>query len=140
MGAKVPRNFRLLEELEKGEKGLGAEACSYGLAEGDDLLMSNWNGTILGPPHSVHENRIYSLKMHCGDQYPDKPPLIQFITEVNLPCVNPRNGTVDPTKLPCLANWTRDNTMETVLIELRRYMAHPSNKKLPQPPEGSVYT
>jgi hypothetical protein len=70
MGAKVPRNFRLLEELEKGEKGLGAgkkdysknyrehkadilasEACSYGLAEGDDLLMSNWTGTILGPPH-----------------------------------------------------------------------------------------
>jgi ubiquitin-conjugating enzyme E2 variant len=68
MAAKVPRNFRLLEELEKGEKGLGAgklsgtfnrtdhadldtEACSYGLADGDDLMMSNWNGTILGPPH-----------------------------------------------------------------------------------------
>ena len=71
MGAKIPRNFRLLEELEKGEKGLGAgmtnprklrvedeeadtlmpEACSYGLSDGDDLLMSNWNGTILGPPH-----------------------------------------------------------------------------------------
>ena len=65
----MPRNFRLLEELEKGEKGLGAgtsdqsvlkrvdadnlspEACSYGLSDGDDLLMSNWNGTILGPPH-----------------------------------------------------------------------------------------
>lgn len=30
---------------------LSAEACSYGLVDGDDLLMSNWNGTILGPPH-----------------------------------------------------------------------------------------
>ncbi|RKF71377.1 Ubiquitin-conjugating enzyme spm2 [Golovinomyces cichoracearum] len=136
---KVPRNFRLLEELEKGEKGLGAEACSYGLAQGDDMLMSNWNGTILGPPHCVHENRIYSLKMHCGPHYPDKPPTIQFISEINLPCVNPRNGLVDPVKLPCLANWKRDMTMETVLTEIRRFMAHPVNKKLPQPPEGSTY-
>jgi hypothetical protein len=36
--------------------------------------------------------------MHCGDQYPDKPPIIQFETEVNLPCVNPRNGMVSYTE------------------------------------------
>ena len=30
------------------------EACSYGLADGDDLMMTNWNGTILGPPHVRH--------------------------------------------------------------------------------------
>ncbi|KAF2632245.1 UBC-like protein [Macroventuria anomochaeta] len=139
MGAKVPRNFRLLEELEKGEKGLGAEACSYGLDNGDDLLMSDWNGTILGPPHSVHENRIYSVSIHCGPNYPDAPPEIKFTSKINLPCVNAQNGKVDASKLPCLAQWKREFTMETILIELRRYMALPQNKKLPQPPEGSTF-
>ncbi|KAF1356818.1 ubiquitin-conjugating enzyme/RWD-like protein [Delphinella strobiligena] len=139
MGAKVPRNFRLLEELEKGEKGLGAEACSYGLDEGDDISMTNWNGTILGPPHSVHENRIYSLKIRCGENYPDTPPEVTFVSKVNAPCVDSHNGKVDLRQLPAIAQWKRDFTMETVLIEIRKYLAAPAHKKLPQPPEGQSF-
>lgn len=138
----VPRNFRLLEELEKGEKGIGDGSCSYGLEDGDDIMMSNWNGTIIGPGHvsllwyifhfsiytsdchtisqTVHENRIYSLQITCGPSYPDLRPDVQFLSRVNLPFVNQQNGKVDPSKLPVLANWSRNLSIENVLVEIRK--------------------
>ncbi|EGV61642.1 E2 ubiquitin-conjugating protein mms2 [Yamadazyma tenuis] len=136
--SKIPRNFKLLEELEKGEKGLSAESISYGLSNQDDITMTHWNGTILGPPHSTHENRIYSLTIICDDKYPDKPPQVQFVSKINLPCVD-SNGYVNPDKFDTLQNWKRSYSMETVLLELRRSMASPAHKKLHQPPEGSTY-
>ncbi|KAI0793792.1 UBC-like protein [Fomes fomentarius] len=138
--AKVPRNFRLLEELEKGEKGIGDGSCSYGLEDGDDIMMSQWNGTIIGPGHTVHENRIYSLRITCGENYPDQPPAVQFVSRVNLPFVSQVDGKVDQLKLPVLAHWNRNYSIETVLVEIRREMASMSNRKLPQPPEGSIFS
>ncbi|GAA94794.1 uncharacterized protein L969DRAFT_97243 [Mixia osmundae IAM 14324] len=118
--AKVPRSFVLLAELEKGEKGIGDGSCSYGLGDGEGMDMKKWQGTIIGPSHSVHENRIYNLLLICNDDYPDAPPEVRFTTRINLPCVSPTNGKVEPRLLACLAQWRRGFSIETVLVELRR--------------------
>ncbi|XP_020095389.1 ubiquitin-conjugating enzyme E2 variant 1C-like [Ananas comosus] len=135
----VPRNFRLLEELERGEKGIGDGTVSYGMEDGDDILMRSWTGTIIGPHHSAHEGRIYQLRLFCDMDYPEKPPSVWFRSRINMTCINPHSGAVEPKKFGILANWQRRFTMEDILVELKREMAAPHNRKLPQPPEGTFF-
>lgn len=71
----------------------------------------------------MHENRIYSLRIHCNEQYPDKPPTVKFVTRVNLPFVSQVDGKVDQAKLPVLADWNSRKSLETILVEIRKSAA-----------------
>jgi ubiquitin-conjugating enzyme E2 variant len=135
----VPRSFRLLEELERGEKGIGDGSVSYGMDDGDDVFMRSWTGTIIGPNHSVHEGRIYTVKLFCDKEYPDRPPSVRFHSRINMNSVNQETGVVDARHFAMLAQWRRSYTMENILTALKKDMASPPNRKLHQPPEGSTF-
>ncbi|XP_058733131.1 ubiquitin-conjugating enzyme E2 variant 1A-like [Vicia villosa] len=104
--------------------------------DADDIFMQSWTGTIIGPPGTVHEGRIYQLKLFCGKDYPDNPPSVRFQTRINMTCVNQESGAVEPNLFPMLAKWKRESTMEDILLQLKKEMTTPQNRKLAQPPEG----
>ncbi|KAJ6809584.1 ubiquitin-conjugating enzyme E2 variant 1D-like isoform X1 [Iris pallida] len=104
--------------------------------DADDTYMRSWTGTILGPHNTVHEGRIYQLKLFCDDNYPDSAPTVRFQTRINMTCVNQDTGMVEPSLFPMLANWQREYTMEDILTSLKKEMASSQNRKLGQPQEG----
>ena len=169
-GVEIPRNFILLDELEKGEKSQFCDpSLSWGLTDSEDVNLSDWNASILGPsgvcffPLSImtlllscshtqmrthchkhtqqtrHEGRLYFLTIHCGPAYPKVPPEIRFVTRINMGCVDKTNGRVEPS-FPGIANWASSpKTFDYILMALKREMGSPANARLPQPPEGAEF-
>lgn len=134
----IPRNFKLLEELEKSEKGHGDMTLSFGLVDSGDTFLSDWNGGILGPVGTNFADRFYELRLHCPDQYPAVPPQVRFVTKINMNCVD-KHGVVVPSKLPAMRSWNRNMGIEQILQSIRMEMCSDSNRRLRQPADGTTY-
>jgi len=80
------RRFRLMEELEEGEKGKDPN-ISYGLIDLEDISLTFWRAMMVGP-HKTNFDRIYTLFIETGPEYPSKRPEIKFHEKVNLPFVD----------------------------------------------------
>lgn len=79
----VPRNFRLLEELEKGEKGIGDGTVSYGMDDPEDMMMRNWTGectreedrvVLSGASPEFLPRRDHHRPCQLGPRQPDLHP------------------------------------------------------------------
>lgn len=137
MSVTVPRNFRLLEELEAGEKAKDLPAnISFGLMDPSDSSLSTWCGSILGMPGTRFDGRMVTVKLYCGDNYPNVPPTVTFISRVNLPFVQ-NDGSINVNHFPLLKNWKPSTTILVILLEISKEMTKHGN--LQQPPEGSTY-
>jgi len=150
---RVPRSFKLRYELEMAEKGVHfgeskekakpknphEQWISFGLGDLKENLpydrqLEDWSGTIIGPQNTNLGDRIYNVRMKCGAKYPDDPPQIWFVQKINMPGVNPQNGSITVANF---IKWTPEYTMFDLLASIREQMTPAA--KLKQPGAEEVY-
>lgn len=121
----LPRNFKLLEELDasEGKKGLchikeeHLGYITYG-ADYNDPLLHNWFGEIAGPQNKPTGDIEYKFSLVCTDKYPAVPPEITFVTKIAMPAVDNR-GRVDYSKLKPAFHWHPSMNIPDALAAIR---------------------
>ncbi|MDP2436800.1 MAG: ubiquitin-conjugating enzyme E2 [archaeon] len=102
---------RINKELKDIEDDPPA-SCSAGPA-GEDFF--HWTATIMGPENSPFQGGVFFLNIHFPQDYPFKPPKLQFTTRIYHPNIN-SNGSI------CLDilkdQWSPALTISKVLLSI----------------------
>jgi ubiquitin-conjugating enzyme E2 variant len=54
----VKSKLSMIEEMEKGKKGVGDGNIRWGIENDDEMKMKNWNGMIIGKNRNNYEKRM----------------------------------------------------------------------------------
>lgn len=96
-------------------------SCSAGPINDDDMF--HWQATITGPSDSPFQGGLFFLNIHFPNDYPFKPPKMNFITKIYHPNIN-SNGAI------CLDilkdQWSPALTISKVLLSVSSLLTDPN--------------
>ena len=123
---------RIKKELKNITKD-PPENCSAGLKL-DNIY--EWSATIHGPSQSPYEGGIFHLNISIPENYPIKPPRIQFTTAIFHPNID-RRGNI------CLDilkdNWSPALTISNVLLSICSLLNDPNPDDPLEPHIADMY-
>jgi ubiquitin-conjugating enzyme E2 D/E len=81
-----------------------------------------WEATIIGPTDTPYAGGVFHLKILFPEQYPFKPPKINFVTKIYHPNINQGNICLDILK----SNWSASLTISKVLLSICSLLSDPN--------------
>ena len=106
----------------------------YSVAPNKDNFFK-WEGIIIGPPDSIFEGANIKVSLEFPKEYPNKPPLFNFITPLFHPnvykdgkvCISILHEGVDEFQYESLSErWNPSQSINTILISIHSMLAAPN--------------
>ena len=89
----------------------------------DDIYL--WKCVVKGPEGTPYEGGNFELKITLPKEYPHKPPMLNVMTKVYTPIVNPEDHTICAPILQSdnkPGNWAPTNSVYDVLLVFRNML------------------
>jgi ubiquitin-conjugating enzyme E2 D/E len=113
---------RLSTELKKMLEN-PPENCSAGIKNENNLY--HWEATIIGPENTPYHGGVFMLDIDIPNDYPFKPPKVQFITKIYHPNIS-RTGSICVDILK--DSWSPALDISQVLISITSLLSDPNPK------------
>jgi len=95
--------------------------CSAYPVDNNNLLI--WKATINGPSNTPYENGLFHLNVEFPENYPYKPPKVNFITKIYHCNINSKGGIC----LDILKNeWSPALTISKILLSISSLLNEPN--------------
>ena len=100
----------------------------------DNLFV--WQAILVGPEKSLYENGVFKLLINFPDNYPFKPPKIEFLTKIYHPNINSKGQIcIDILK----SSWSPALTISKILLSISSLLNEPNFDDPLEPEIANLY-
>ena len=101
----------------------------------DDIMT--WYATIVGPSDSPYMNGVFKIRFRFNDEYPVKPPIVDFLTPMFHPNIY-RDGKICVDILQ--SEWSPVQNVRTILISIMSLLTDPNPNSPANRDAAMLYT
>lgn len=112
---------RMLKEVETMEK---CEEDNISASPIDPANMTEWHGVIIGPKDTPYEGGVFKLHISFPQEYPFKPPRVEFKTKIFHCNVHGKYLCLDILK----NQWSPALTIDKVLMSISSLLNNPNEQ------------
>lgn len=103
--------------------------------------LFHWNGSVFGPEGTPYEGGVFRIDIVIPEMYPNKPPMIKFVTKVYHPNID-KSGQIclNILRSPPNGDWKPSLNLPKTILSVHSLLSEPNPNDPLNPEAGRLLT